>query len=106
MRVHYVLNHGGTPQSKLADVEIHFEEGERGMPTITEEQQERSREYKERHPASVCTCGHTGDGAGSMHSDSGLLAPGHGACIAPGCACLRFRWDRFRIPYMTATGVK
>ena len=27
MRVHYVLNRGGTPQSKLADVEIHFEEG-------------------------------------------------------------------------------
>jgi len=27
MRVHYVLNHGGTPPSKLADVEIHFEEG-------------------------------------------------------------------------------
>ena len=27
MRVHYVLNHGGTPQSKLADVEIFFEEG-------------------------------------------------------------------------------
>jgi len=27
MRVHYTLNHGGTPQSKLADVEIHFEEG-------------------------------------------------------------------------------
>jgi hypothetical protein len=27
MRVHYVLNHGGSPQSKLADVEIHFEEG-------------------------------------------------------------------------------
>lgn len=27
MRVHYILNHGGTPQSKLADVEIHFEEG-------------------------------------------------------------------------------
>jgi hypothetical protein len=27
MRVHFVLNHGGTPQSKLADVEIHFEEG-------------------------------------------------------------------------------
>ncbi|MEW6721242.1 MAG: hypothetical protein AB1346_12395 [Thermodesulfobacteriota bacterium] len=27
MRVHYVLNHGGTPVSKLADVEIHFEEG-------------------------------------------------------------------------------
>ncbi len=27
MRVHYVLNHGGTPESKLADVELHFEEG-------------------------------------------------------------------------------
>jgi hypothetical protein len=27
MRVHYVLNHGGAPASKLADVEIHFEEG-------------------------------------------------------------------------------
>jgi len=27
MRVHYVLNHGESPQSKLADVEIHFEEG-------------------------------------------------------------------------------
>jgi len=76
------------------------------MPTITEEQQERSREYKERHPASVCACGHTGDGVGSMHSDSGLLSPGHGACMAQGCSCAQFRWDRFRIPYMTATGVK
>jgi hypothetical protein len=27
MRVHYVLNHEGTPASKLADVEIHFEDG-------------------------------------------------------------------------------
>ncbi len=27
MRVHYVLNHEGTPASKLADVEIHFDEG-------------------------------------------------------------------------------
>jgi hypothetical protein len=27
MRIHFVLNHGGTPASKLADVEIHFEEG-------------------------------------------------------------------------------
>ncbi len=25
MRVHYVLNQGGTPESKLADVEIHFD---------------------------------------------------------------------------------
>ena len=28
MRLHYVLNHGGTPESKLADVEIHFDETE------------------------------------------------------------------------------
>ena len=27
MRVHFILNHGGTPESKLADVEIHFNEG-------------------------------------------------------------------------------
>ena len=27
MRVHFVLNHGGCPVSKLADVEVHFEEG-------------------------------------------------------------------------------
>ncbi|TFH31035.1 MAG: hypothetical protein E4G97_04825 [Deltaproteobacteria bacterium] len=27
MRVHFILNHNGTPQSKLAEVEIHFEEG-------------------------------------------------------------------------------
>ena len=27
MRVHFVLNHGDSPASKLADVEIHFEEG-------------------------------------------------------------------------------
>jgi len=27
MRVHFVLNHGGTPSGKLADVEILFEEG-------------------------------------------------------------------------------
>jgi hypothetical protein len=27
MRIHFALNPGRTPQSKLADVEIHFEEG-------------------------------------------------------------------------------
>ena len=27
MRLHYLLNHGAAPESKLADVEIHFEEG-------------------------------------------------------------------------------
>jgi hypothetical protein len=28
MRLHYILNNGGTPESKLADVEVHFDEGE------------------------------------------------------------------------------
>jgi len=27
MRIHFVLNHDGTPASKLADIEIHFEDG-------------------------------------------------------------------------------
>ena len=27
MRMHYLLNQGAAPESKLADVEIHFEEG-------------------------------------------------------------------------------
>jgi hypothetical protein len=27
MRIHFTLNHGSSPESKLADVEIHFEEG-------------------------------------------------------------------------------
>lgn len=27
MRLHFILNHGGTPESKLAEVELHFEEG-------------------------------------------------------------------------------
>jgi len=73
---------------------------------ITEDQRERSREYKERHPASICACGHTGDGEGSQHSSSGVWSAGHGACVVERCACLRFRWDRFRIPYKEIVGVK
>lgn len=30
MRVHFVLNHNGTPESKLADVEIHFDDAKDG----------------------------------------------------------------------------
>ena len=76
------------------------------MPTITDEQREASRQYKDHHPASVCACGHTGDGEGSQHSSSGAFSSGHGACVVEGCSCLQFRWDRFRIPYKQATGVK
>jgi len=77
---------------------------------ITEEQRERSRQYKETAPASVCVCGHTGDGARSQHLNSGpqeaIWGAGHGACIVPSCSCLKFRWDRFRIPYTEFLGVK
>jgi len=75
------------------------------MPTITDEQREKSRIYKESAPASVCVCGHTGDGIGSAHLDT-AFAPGHAECTVPGCACLRFRWDRFRIPYMEKVGIR
>jgi hypothetical protein len=75
------------------------------MPTITEDQREASRIYKEHHPASVCVCGHTGDGMNSHHG-MGPVSPGHGPCRVEGCACVHFRWERFRIPYKQATGVK
>jgi hypothetical protein len=72
---------------------------------ITEGQREASRIYKERHPASICACGHTGDGANSQHL-VGVINAGHGRCVAIGCSCGMFRWERFRIPYMKAAGVK
>lgn len=76
------------------------------MPTITEEQRERSREYKENHPASICACGHTGDGEGSEHSSSGVWSAGHGACTVDWCPCLRFRWMAFTDDYRNTVGVK
>ena len=75
------------------------------MPRIIEEQRDRSRAYKETAPASVCGCGHTGDGANSQHLNSAVSA-GHGACVVKGCSCVHFRWDRFRLPYIEAVGVK
>jgi len=79
--------------------------GTKAMPRITEEQREVSRLYKEGAPASICTCGHTGDGANSQHTD-GPFSAGHGFCKVTGCSCQRFRWERFRIPYINAVGVK
>jgi len=76
------------------------------MPTITDEQREASRIYKENHPASICECGHTGDGMNSHHGMDSPLSPGHGPCRVDGCSCGRFRWSRFRIPYMKATGAR
>lgn len=40
---------------------------------------------------SICLCGHTGDGAYSMHG--GMI--GHGPCSADGCACKKFSWRNF-----------
>lgn len=50
--------------------------------------------YSETKPASMCTCGHTGDGAKSAHA--GPL--GHGSCTAGTpttgvrCPCMKFTW--------------
>jgi hypothetical protein len=43
---------------------------------------------------SLCTCGHTGDGAKSMHLDN-PGANGHGPCRAAGCSCEKFTWKEF-----------
>lgn len=40
---------------------------------------------------SLCLCGHTGDGAYSMHG--GMI--GHGPCSAEGCDCKKFTWHSF-----------
>ena len=46
--------------------------------------------YSERAPKSVCRCGHTGDGGNSEHG--GLIAKGHGKCLAKECRCEKFTW--------------
>ncbi len=46
--------------------------------------------YSERHPKSICKCGHAGDGGNSEHA--GLFAKGHGRCLAAGCDCEKFTW--------------
>lgn len=58
------------------------------------------------HPKSICTCGHTGDGAQSQHTGFG----GHGACIFDGGACCgQFSWARWTpeyVRFMTEKGHK
>ena len=51
--------------------------------------------------ASICSCGHTGDGPRSEHKDMGPIE-GHGACKT--CACPRFSWARFK-PGLDLKGV-
>jgi hypothetical protein len=46
--------------------------------------------YGQRIARSLCTCGHSGDGAKSQHRNTVQL--GHGACKVKGCACEKFSW--------------
>jgi len=42
-------------------------------------------------PKSICTCGHSGDGAFTEHRGTG----GHSDCTHPGCTCQLFSWKSF-----------
>lgn len=58
---------------------------------MTEQTMQRLRNVA----ASVCKCGHTGDGPGSQHAAEdvqGLAVEGHGRCTVDGCDCSRFTW--------------
>ena len=59
------------------------------MASILEHNRQVCRAWK--GPRSVCRCGHLGDGEGSQHAGAG----GDGKCLADGCGCERFLWDRF-----------
>lgn len=51
-------------------------------------------------PKSVCTCGHSGDGPNSLHSDRvNGVSPGHGACLMESCPCQKFTWHSFTPEY-------
>ena len=41
--------------------------------------------------ASICTCGHVGDGVETPHRD--MIQPGHGKCTMDGCECVQFTYD-------------
>lgn len=50
---------------------------------------------------SICTCGCTGDGAGSQHHDSAVRGDGHGACKS--CHnCTEFSWRRWTATFGAA----
>jgi hypothetical protein len=49
--------------------------------------------YSQQLPKSLCSCGHSGDGAYSQHRD--ILQRGHGACKVKGCTCELFSWAGF-----------
>lgn len=57
--------------------------------------------YSAMGPKSICTCGHTGDGAKAQHTGFG----GHGACFATPldgrneCKCGQFSWKGWTEEY-------
>lgn len=56
-----------------------------------------------RGPASVCVCGHLGDGSDSEHAGGGPTIGnkgGHGACRV--CKCQQFTWKDFTKKFKTA----
>lgn len=58
-------------------------------------------------PASLCECGHTGDGPTSQHvnrlADHTIPAGrGHGYCLVRGCKCEKFRWAKFLPAFLKA----
>jgi hypothetical protein len=57
---------------------------------MNDERMKAAQFFSESAPKSICRCGHTGDGANSEHA--GLIARGHGRCLAPGCDCEKFSW--------------
>lgn len=52
-------------------------------------------EFSAQAPASVCICGHSGDGHGSDHR-GGI---GHGYCSRVGCCCQKFSWQGWTRQY-------
>lgn len=52
------------------------------------------QKHVESNPASLCVCGHTGNGGNSQHHTGGFQS-GHGACMVDGCKCKQFTWDRW-----------
>jgi len=53
---------------------------------------------------SICTCGHTGDGTGSEHTDLAVSGDGHGCCKLAGCSCSQFSWRRWTATFGRALG--
>lgn len=53
---------------------------------------------------SICTCKHTGDGAGSDHHDLAVAGDGHGACKHADCNCTQFSWRRWTVRFGEALG--